>query len=525
MTVSERWKMYYKIQSLKEMGLNVSQIARKLNICRNTVYVYLNAIPEDIERLNQSSQTRHKKLDKYKKEITNWLKEYPDLSAAQVLDWLLDKHSVSNVCEGTVRNYVNFLRKEHDIPKFIFKRQYEAVEDPPMGQQAQVDFGETKLLDPSGQSVRLYFLAFVLAHSRYKYVEWLARPFTTRDLIQAHENAFEYYGGMPKEIVYDQDHLVLVSENHGDLILTKEFAQYKDKRRFKIYMCRKQDPETKGRIENVIGFVKKNFARNRIFNHIDRLNEECRAWLERTGNGKMHNTIKKIPAQVFSEERRHLTPVTEKIGVQKTTVTGSIAVSVRKNNTIVYKGNRYSVPLGTFKDPKSFVYIDLSEADHLKIIDPQTGEVIARHLVCREKGKLIKNNNHGRDRSRKIQELINHFIEEHHDLPELGAFLDGVRSAKPRYIRDQLQLIQSTLQDMDKAVIERALYYCLKNRLYSASDFGDVVGYFRQNASLVTEPFSSAEIKTIDPENSYKLKIKPEVRDLINYKFLHTGGV
>jgi hypothetical protein len=229
-------------------------------------------------------------------------------------------------------------------------------------------------------------------------------------------------------------------------------------------------PETKGRIENVIGFVKKNFARNRIFNHIDKLNEECRAWLERTGNGKMHNTIKKIPAQVFSEERRHLTPVTEKIGVQKTTVTGSIAVSVRKNNTIVYKSNRYSVPLGTFKDPKSFVYIDLSEADHLKIIDPQTGEVIARHLVCREKGKLIKNNNHGRDRSRKIQELINHFIEEHHDLPELGAFLDGVRSAKPRYIRDQLQLIQSTLQDMDKAVIERALYYCLKNRLYSASD-------------------------------------------------------
>ncbi|WP_338013831.1 hypothetical protein, partial [Desulforamulus profundi] len=71
-------------------------------------------------------------------------------------------------------------------------------------------------------------------------------------------------------------------------------------------------------------------------------------------------------------------------------------------------------------------------------------------------------------------------------------------SAKPRYVRDQLQLIQSTLQDMDKSVIERALHYCLKNRLYSASDFGDAVGYFRQNASLGTEPFSSAEIKTID---------------------------
>ncbi|WP_333871815.1 IS21 family transposase [Desulforamulus putei] len=521
----ERWKMYYEIQSLKEMGLNVSQIARRLGICRNTVYTHLSATTDDLERINRDSQTRQKKLDEYKLEIAGWLKTYPDLSAAQVLDWLMEKKFSTNVCEGTVRNYIRWLREEYDIPKIVHKRQYEAIEDPPMGHQAQMDFGETKLLDANGQSVRLWFIGFVLAHSRYKYVEWSASPFTTRDVIQAHENAFEYYGGMPKEIVYDQDHLILVSENHGDLILTKEFAQYMTRRRFKIYMCRKQDPETKGRIENVVGFVKKNFSRNRVFYHIDKLNEECRAWLDRTGNGKMHNTIKKIPAQVFSEERRHLTPVTEKIEVQKTTVTGSIAVSVRKNNTIVYKGNRYSVPLGTFKDTKSFVYLDLSEADNLKIIDPQTGEVIARHLVCRDKGKLIKNNNHGRDRSRKIQELINHFIEEHHDLPELGAFLDGIRSAKPRYVRDQLQLIQSTLQDMDKSVIERALHYCLKNRLYSASDFGDAVGYFRQNASLGTEPFSSAEIKTIDPENSYKLKIKPEVRDLINYKFSHTGGV
>ncbi|WP_099083378.1 DDE-type integrase/transposase/recombinase [Desulforamulus profundi] len=75
-----------------------------------------------------------------------------------------------------------------------------------------MDFGETKLLDANGQSVRLWFIGFVLAHSRYKYVEWSASPFTTRDVIQAHENAFEYYGGMPKEIVYDQDHLILVSE-------------------------------------------------------------------------------------------------------------------------------------------------------------------------------------------------------------------------------------------------------------------------------------------------------------------------
>jgi len=97
---------------------------------------------------------------------------------------------------------------------------------------------------------------------------------------------------------------------------------------------------------------------------------------------------------------------------KKIPITGSISVSVRKNNTVPYNGNRYSVPLGTYKDPKTFVYLDLSEVGTLKIIDPQTGEVIARHWVCLDKGKLVKNNDHGRDKNRKIQELINKVIEE-----------------------------------------------------------------------------------------------------------------
>ncbi|MDD4238609.1 MAG: hypothetical protein PHT62_08635 [Desulfotomaculaceae bacterium] len=49
-----------------------------------------------------------------------------------------------------------------------------------------------------------------------------------------------------KEIVYDQDHLILASENGGDLVLTHEFAAYRQTRRFKIYMCRRADPESKG---------------------------------------------------------------------------------------------------------------------------------------------------------------------------------------------------------------------------------------------------------------------------------------
>ncbi|WP_425597635.1 hypothetical protein [Virgibacillus salarius] len=51
--------------------------------------------------------------------------------------------------------------------------------------------------------------------------------------MEAHEDAFRWYGGIPREIVYDQDNLIVVSENGGDLILTKEFEHYKETKAFK----------------------------------------------------------------------------------------------------------------------------------------------------------------------------------------------------------------------------------------------------------------------------------------------------
>jgi transposase len=103
-----------------------------------------------------------------------------------------------------------------------------------MGQQMQVDFGQIRVRTTEEKDKRLYFICFVLAHSRYKYVEWLDRPFKAADLIRMHENAFRYFGGRTVEIVYDQDRLLAVSENAGDLIKTTEFTKYQQTRNFKV---------------------------------------------------------------------------------------------------------------------------------------------------------------------------------------------------------------------------------------------------------------------------------------------------
>jgi len=512
--------MYIEIYQLKQLGLNVSQIARKLSISRNTVYKYLNLSPDQMQAFVETVKTRRKKLDSVQSQVLEWLSEYPDLSAAQIHDWLKERRLDTGVCESTVRNFVRNLRERHGIPKQKPMRQYEAVEDPPMGQQMQVDFGETKTQDLHQHPVRLWCMTFVLSHSRYKYVEWLDRPFTTADVIRCHENAFAFFGGMTREIVYDQDHLLLISENHGDLILTAEFAAYVRQRGFQVRMCRKQDPESKGRVENVVGFVKRNFARHRTFVHIDRWNEDCLAWLSRTGNGRMHHTTKKTPAEVFARERSHLLPVPQNI---QTESAFSITRQVRKDNTIVFQGNRYSLPLGTYAGPDTSVRIRVTPDKHLVAFDPATGKQIARHRLHAGKGKLIKNTHHGRDRSKGIDAWLEHVAARFPDPDQARAFLAVIREQKPRYIRDQLQWIDRHAKDADPQVLSRALSYCLKHRLYQATDFVDALYHY---AALKTAavPASATDVRLLDEPRLQKLKMKPQVRPFDVYQAILEGA-
>lgn len=143
-------------------------------------------------------------MDPYRDWIVNWLKEYPSLSGAQIFDWLQERFPNIKVGESTVRRYVNEVRELYQIEKKEESREYESVDELPLGKQLQVDWGQSVQKDMYGKEVRLYFIAFVLAHSRHKYMWWLNRPFTTEDTMRCHELAFQYYGGVPEEVVYDQ---------------------------------------------------------------------------------------------------------------------------------------------------------------------------------------------------------------------------------------------------------------------------------------------------------------------------------
>ena len=127
-------------------------------------------------------------------------------------------------------------------------------------------------------------------------------------------------------------------------MLTTKFQSFVKEQHFLPVFCRKADPESKGKVENVVKYVKGNFLSGRLFYNIDRLNEEARLWLERTGNGKEHGTTRLIPNREFIVEKNFMMPY---YGTPQPPQEYMTEYHVRKDNTVQYRGNYYSVPSGT----------------------------------------------------------------------------------------------------------------------------------------------------------------------------------
>ncbi len=508
----EKFIMFINAHQLKKQGFKVATIAKKLEISRNTVYKYLEMTLEEFMEWSSSLASRTKKLDPYHDRILSWLKEHPDLSSAQVEDWLKERFPGLNVAGSTVRSYVSNIRDIYHLPKTVQFRSHEAVNELPMGKQMQVDWGEITVKNTERKEFKLYFITFVLSHSRYKYVVWLDRPFTTRDTIRCHEMAFQYFGGMPEEIVYDQDHLITVSENAGDIILTGEFQAYKQHRGFRIYLCRKADPESKGKVENVVKFIKRNFAKHRVYPNLDLWNEKCLAWLERTGNYNVHHTIKKRPVEVHALEKQHLKPVSTLLSFESN-LNPSITRTVHKDNVIKYKSNRYSLPVGTYR-PRgdNTVFIEIN-GEELIIRSALQGEILARHPIGHGKGALIKNRSHTRDRSKGIQAYKETVIRQFQDQEKAEQFVYEVSCRYTRYLRDQLQVIQYAIHHFH-SVIDDALDLCIKDQLWSGNDLRDLAQHLtRTKESKDSNPISS---HVIEPNHS-ALKSTATTRDIGEY--------
>lgn len=467
---------------------------------------------EYLDFINSQSQ-RNKVLAPYENYVKVRLENCEDASAAQVHDWLKENiDDFIDVDPKTVFNFVLFVRTKYGIPKSFNHRDYEKVDELPYGKQAQADFGECNMTTDESKRKKIYFLSMVLSRSRYKYFYSQDYPFTTIDAIDAHERAFWFFEGIVETIVYDQDKLLLTAENKGDLILTEAFRKYAEYRGFKLHFCRKSDPQSKGKIENVIRYIKYNFFRGRryINNHI--LNGQGFDWLGRTANAKVHSTTKKIPYEEWLIEKKYLRPIMNSFKPEK----ALDSHDVRKDNTITYKGNFYRVPTGTYKPPRTIVRTEVTDDNRMIIYDADN-QKIAAHKIYSGEGKTIGGSNYKRDFSSGIDQLIDELSLQFTNPQQAKEYFLQIRKDKPRYIRDQLQYIKKLTGTFDMDAINKAMVLCIEKRIYRATDLGNVVKRILAESSQETTISQPIEIKTI---NQTAHKIIPNKSDIANYQSL-----
>jgi len=503
------WIVYHELHKQDRDGKTPSQIASYVVMDTRTVKKYLAMSEQEYLDYKQKLSHRKQKLAPYEDFVKGRLELCPEASSAQVHDWLKEHYPLfPTTTPKTVYSFVLFVRQKHNLVKTFTSRQYEQVEELPYGQQAQIDFGEYNMTDVEGHRKKVYFLALVLSRSRYKMVIFSDHPFTAQSAIEAHEVTFTFIGGYPRELVYDQDKVLLANENKGDVVLTEAFRAYCQSRPFKVRFCRKNDPQSKGKIENVIKYIKYNLLRGRLYYGVIVLNDQTMDWLNRTANAKEHSTTHKIPALEWVIEKVHLFPL------QPALFNSSLqrGYSVSKDNVIHYKGSTYSVPAGTYQGPKTEVRLE--QHGDILILSESGGKEIIRHTVSLIKGTQVRHKDHYRDHRLSVSKLIDQVATRFTDQQKAHRYLDKVHLQFPRYARDQIQIIERAAKKYPRQEMDLALEYCLENHLEKAADFEPVLLALREQQENDQEKINQIEPRLQNP----KYRIQPHTSSISEYK-------
>jgi transposase len=509
--------MWYKVKELHSNGFNKSQIALEVGVHRKTVRKYLGMSEESFHKWLERSRNLPKKLQIYYDYVHNKLKAHPYLSAAQIEDRLKEDFAdLPPVHSKTVYNFTESIRTRYGIKKQVEKqpRQYEKLPEPDYGAYAQVDFGQYYMTTQGPSRKKVYFFVMVLCRSRQKFVYFQTTPFTSASTVLAHEKAFTYFEGQPRKIIYDQDRVLIVDENLGDVLLTQEFKNYCSQMDFEPIFCRKSDPESKGKVENVVKFVKYNLLRGRTYMGDDELNKTTQGWLTRTANGKEHAGIKKVPHQEWLIERVYLqaikpSPISDlQPNLQR--------YKVRKDNTINYKSNFYTLPHGTYQNQDTWTLLKELEGE-VRLYD-LNNYLLTMHPLCYGRGQTIRNADHVRDKSQSIHQLKDEVLLL---LPEKekGQYLiEELSKDKPRYLRDSLLILKKHLPQFDTKTINQTVAFCLEQTVYNANRIIEIAKYHKQENTQINKV--NAVITEVEMKNqtNNRLNFEPEYSNISIYE-------
>jgi transposase len=361
-----------RIFVLRDMGWGMRRIARELGIARNTVRDWLRNGEDRV-------YVREKRMS-FADRYYFWLQSQFNggVRNTDVLRQKLEAMDVS-VSLRTIERALRPFRRSLENAVRVTTR----FETAP-GKQLQVDFGEKWLLIGGERQKRYVFVA-TLGYSRRCYVEVFG-SLRQRDWIMGLEHAFQYFCGVPGELLTDNAKPLVNKHIQGEkAIFHPEFEAFCGHWGVIPRACKPFRAQTKGKVESGVGYVKRNALGGTGFDSDKALDEHLAWWMLNVADVRIHGTTHERPIDRFEHERAALRGVGNHPSYLRVrTFTRKVSMDFR----IDVDTNRYSVPptlVGQMLDV-------VIEADTLKVL--HQSRIVAEHAVHPGRYQVIENPDH-----------------------------------------------------------------------------------------------------------------------------------
>lgn len=351
------------ILELHRQGLPITAIAQRTGHDRKTVRKYIDhgmVAPRYKPRV-----ARVGALDVYREYLQERLGAWPELTGSRLLREI---RALGYQGGKTILN--DYLRQIRPAPVAGFEVRFET----PAGVQAQVDFAEFKVrfCSEGGLERKVWLFAMVLGHSRYLWAQFVMHQ-DLPTVLRCHMEAFEHFGGVPRQILYDRMKTAVLGEPEQDkgIIYNAKLLACGVHYGFVPRACQPYRAKTKGKIERPFRYIRADFFMAREFTDIQDMNHQMRHWLDTVANVRLHAGTQRIVLEHFEQERSSLQALPagrfDAVLRQERRVSSDGCVSVG--------GNYYSVPDGTRRRA-----LDVeTTADQVRI--HEDGRLIAVHAL------------------------------------------------------------------------------------------------------------------------------------------------
>ncbi len=352
------------VVTLHRCGRSQRNIAQALGISRNTVRKIVERVQAERDEghsaLPESPKGRGSKLDAFQHVFDERLADYPDITAVRMHEELIEAGF-----DGGYTIVKERLRAARPRPKVTPSQR---IETGP-GEQGQQDWSPYTIdfTKAGRQTVKCFSL--VLSFSRRQYIHFGEREdFYT--LIRQHQAAFERFGGVPHQILYDRQKAVVLGYEHGRNLYNPRFLAFATHYGFQPKALPPRKPEWKGKVERPFQFVEGNCLNARSFVDLADLNAHATWWMEHRSDPHRHRRTGEPPIERFGREAEHLHPLpahpydTAEVGYRV----------VDRDRLVSWDGTAYSVPPEHVLD-----LVVVRATEHEVIIYGHGLNVIARH--------------------------------------------------------------------------------------------------------------------------------------------------